>query len=100
MQIELRPHRAIHCASRKEIDTNQDRIHVDGRHVGYVHRRIDSPISLIVTDLDDETKQAIQDQVLQAYGGEQRPMGQPVEIPSDEIDLDDDGIGEDEYDYE
>jgi len=99
MKIELKPHFGIHCANRKEIDTGQDRIHVDGQHVGYVHRRIDSPITLIVRDLDVETKQTIQLAVLEKYGGEQRVVGEPIEIPTEELESDLDEEQEvDQYD--
>ena len=98
--VKLIPHLAVNIATKREIDTGQDRIHLDGRHVGYVHRTPTSPIALIVTDLIDEQKQAIADAVREKYAGAVRAMPQPVEIPAEEYGSDDDDDTEDEYDYE
>jgi len=97
MKVELAPHMAINVATRREIDTGQDRVMLDGRHVGFAYRSSTSHISLIVTDLDDETKQVIQNAVCEKYGGGPRAMPQPVEIPVEELDADDDDDMEDVY---
>jgi hypothetical protein len=97
MRILLQPMTAKNVATRKEIDTGQDRIFLDGQHVGYVRRKEDSPISLIVTDLSDEAKLAIDEAVRQQYGGDAREIGQPVEIPEDyatDMDTEDEGYDE------
>ena len=95
--IELKPLIGKNVATGKAADTGQDRIFLNGKHVGYVQRKPNSPIALIVNTLDAETKQSIQDAVAAQYGGETRPMGEPVDIPDEVLDDDDDDDMEDDY---
>jgi len=90
MQVVLTPHVGQHLATKKEVDLNQDRIFVDGNQVGFVARKPDSPICLLRPDFDQELKDAVEAAVRAKYGDQPRKIAEPVPIPEEDLDDDDD----------
>lgn len=83
MQIELRPHRGVNLATRRETDLGQDRIFVDGVGVGYVARKPDAPINIVERGLGPDVHAAIGAAVQAKYGGQAALLSEPVEIPEE-----------------
>jgi hypothetical protein len=94
MLIQLQPHVGKRLSDSVQIDLKQDRIFVDGQHVGYLARVPDAPINLVVRDLPEATSAAIRQAVQSKYGGAALKLVVPPEVPEDEA-ADDDY---DEYD--
>lgn len=88
MQVELRPHIGKHCATGRQVDLGQDRIFVDGFHLGYVGRQPDAPINLIYPDVPEDQQQAIREAVRAKYGGQAERIAAPPVMPEDEGDED------------
>lgn len=80
MNIELRPHVGKSLASGRAIDLKQDRIFVDGQHVGYVGREVNAPINLIYHDMPEDHIEAIRNAVRGKYGGTADKVAAPVPI--------------------
>jgi hypothetical protein len=98
MQVELRPHRGINLATKREQDLNQDKIYVEGQHVGYVGRKPNAPINLIERGLGPEIQMAIRDAVQAKYGGQAERISEPVEVPDDYLTGEDQDEDQDEED--
>ena len=88
--IELRAHTGFNCATRREEDLGQDRILVDGQVVGYVGRKPGAPINLIYPKLPEVTKEEIRRAVIAKYGGEAQRIAEPVELPDEDEEYDED----------
>lgn len=78
--IELRPHVGKSMASGRVIDLQQDRIFVDGQHVGYVARQAGAPINLIYPDIPEDHIESIRGAVAAKYGGAADKVAAPVPI--------------------
>ena len=81
--IELKPHLGQHLATRREVDTGQDRIFHNGTVVGYVARKADAPINLIYHDLPEAVKEEIRTAVQAKYGGAAEQVSEPVPLPEE-----------------
>ncbi len=92
MQIELRPHVGKNVATGLPVDLGQDRIFVDGQHVGYVGRKPDAPINLIFPQLPEDLKTAVQKAVTAKFGGQAARMAEPVQIPEELQDSSDEDL--------
>lgn len=80
MQVELRPHIGGHMVTGQPVDLRQDRIFVDGQHVGYVGRSPDAPINLIVSAPPEELTAAVREAVAAKYGPGTRALSAPPAI--------------------
>ena len=96
MNIELRPHVGKSMASGRVIDLQQDRIFVDGQHVGYVARQAGAPINLIYPDIPEDHIESIRGAVAAKYGGAANKVAAPVAIADSERDGEGDEFDADE----
>jgi hypothetical protein len=94
--ITLQAHVGTNIATKVPCDLKQDRIFLDGKLIGYVGRRPEQPINLIVRDLPEEVTGEIRTAVAGKYGDKNRKLVQPPAIPPElldagEEDLEDEG---------
>ena len=90
VQVLLKPHIGRSLRRNTEIDLNQDMIFCDGEHVGYVGRKPTSPICLIEHSLPESKKDAIQAAVKGKYGGEAVKIAEPIPLPDELLETDED----------
>lgn len=83
--IELKQHAGINLATGAEENLSQDRIFVDGRHVGYVGHRTGDYVQLI-RDVSEAERKEIDAIVVAKFNRDAPFTGPPMDIPPEVID--------------
>lgn len=81
--VVLQEHVGINISTRRPVSLKQDRIFLDGKHVGYVGWQPGAPINLVVRDLSPSTMESIRTAVAEKLGAGDRKLVIPPEIPEE-----------------
>jgi hypothetical protein len=81
--ITLESHIGINIATKLPVELKQDRIYLDGKHVGYVGWQPGAPINLIVRGLPAAIVDDVRAAVAAKHGAGERKLAVPPEIPAE-----------------